>query len=230
MSTTENAGSQETVGEITFAAGLTQLAQYTETADGATVIVNPAEQNEEKIPERTIPAKEIDIGDGQMETTPEVIIPPLDSDIDPENPGIMIITREMTGAASGFPKVEEEAYGNFSNASVQNLFEDLLTAKAQETIAATFHGTVARDEVKAAEESAKAFAHYATAAIVGFINNLTIEAQHTFTYADITAFDTSPNGIGAASAASAMGIILTGVKTGKVLNQIDTVYTIKVKG
>jgi len=221
MSTTINAGSQETVGEIEFASGLKQLAQVEEISEGVFAVTNPAESIVETIPEKTIPGGTADMGDGTTETAEDIVIPASD---------IPVITRPIPGEASGYPTVEEEAYGGFSNTSIQNLFEDLLTAKAQETMAATLYGTVEDNMEKAGEESAKAFAHYATAAIVGFINNLTIEAQHTFSYSDdiFSATDSTLN-TAAVSAATAMGISLAGVKTGKALSQIDTVYTIKVK-
>lgn len=124
----------------------------------------------------------------------EVIsIPPADA---PDGDDVLIdlYTRPVPSSTAGdnAPVPADEGYGNFLIPAVQKLFEDLCTADAQKTHAATYWGLEVGEagggDVKAGPESTKAFAHYATQAIIGLINNLEITIELT---ADATAASTS---------------------------------------
>lgn len=126
---------------------------------------------------------------------------------------VELFTRPCSGASEDSPVPSDESYGNFGDAAVRRLFEDICTAVSQQTDAALYQGLTVGDETKAGTESAKAFAHYTAQAIAGFINNLeiTIELQADLSAAAISTTVTTA-GTAAAQTGTGIGDITSAIE------------------
>jgi len=123
-------------------------------------------------------------------------------------------------------------YGEFSDAVMVTLYEDLCTAKLEETnIALLGAQTFADPEAECGPASARAFAHYAAGAIAGFINNLEFEielhAGDSASAVDSGSFTTTVTTGGTATAQSGSG---SGVATTNIVAAIEeSTFTVTVK-
>jgi hypothetical protein len=113
------------------------------------------------------------------------------------------------------------------------LYEDLCTAKLEETNIALLGGqTFADPDAECGPASARAFAHYAAGAIAGFINNLEFEIElHADTAtAAAVASDTFTSTVSVAGSAAAQTGTGTGVATTDITAAIEaSTFTVTVK-
>jgi hypothetical protein len=128
-------------------------------------------------------------------------------------------------------------YGEFDDSAITQLYEDLCTACAEQTFSATIceDGGVATgagepDGADPGAASSRAFAHYASMAIAGFINQLEFEIElHADTAAAAVASDTFTSTVSVAGSAAAQTGTGTGVASTDISAAIEaSTFTITI--
>jgi len=197
------------------------------------------------------PESTVEGDDGSEEVIPEIVAvvpgygrPIADSDGAALAPTLCPIPAE---------NYDDLTYGEFAEAALVQLYEDLCTAKAEETFAAIACGDQGQasgegfgpskteldadgaplevaDGADPGAAAARAFAHYVTMAIAGFINQLEFEIElHADTAAAAVASDTFTSTVSVAGSATAQAGTGTGVASTDISAAIEaSTFTITI--